>query len=72
MIAFIGVQQIYFVLNMTRIAFFTLSFLALGIFAVVSFVITMFAWMAPPVQARPQIRQSSRLKDDDPVMLVPA
>jgi uncharacterized membrane protein len=72
MIAFIHVKQNYLTSNMNRIAFFILSFLALGVFAMVSFVITLFAWMTPAPRVRNNIHQSSRLKDDDPVMLMPA
>ena len=56
-------------LTMNRIAFFILSFLALGVFALVSFIITVFAWIGPAPQFSGRIHQSSRLKDDDPVML---
>ncbi|MEZ4685341.1 MAG: hypothetical protein R3B47_04540 [Bacteroidia bacterium] len=57
---------------MNRIAFFIISFLALGVFAVVSFVITVFAWVGPAPRISASLHQSSRLKDDDPVMLQPA
>ena len=56
---------------MSRIIFLFLTFFALGAFAIVSLIITVFAWFspAPRLQASHSRVRSSRLRDDDPVVL---
>ncbi|MFK7970242.1 MAG: hypothetical protein AB8F95_07740 [Bacteroidia bacterium] len=55
---------------MNKIAYFLLTFLALGVFAIISFLITIFAWVGPRVKPVASATQSRRpLFDDDPVVL---